>query len=258
MALVLADRVRETTTTTGNGTITLAGAVVGFQSFAAVGNGNVTYYTIAGQGTSEWEVGIGTYTLSGTTLARTTVLASSNGGAAVNLSAGTKNVFVTYPAGFSVTASANGLNSEFAATTALVFYQAAAPTGWTKQTTHDNKALRVVSGTGGGSGGTTAFTTVFTNQTPVITTSGLSAGATTLTTAQMPSHNHQQTLADGSGGGGSSSGMAIQNDYSSISAAITSSAGGGGSHTHTISGSATSSAVTLNVQYVDMIICTKN
>lgn len=102
MALVLADRVRETTTTVGTGTVTLAGAVTGFQSFAVVGNGNTTYYTIAGQGTSEWEVGIGTYTLAGTLLARTTVLASSNAGSLVTFSAGTKDVFVTYPAGRSV------------------------------------------------------------------------------------------------------------------------------------------------------------
>jgi hypothetical protein len=98
MPLVVADRVKETTTTAGTGTITLAGAVTGFQSFAAIGNGNTTYYTIAGQGTSEWEVGIGTYTSSGTTLSRTTVLASSNAGALVNFSAGTKDVFVAYPA----------------------------------------------------------------------------------------------------------------------------------------------------------------
>ena len=97
MPLVVADRVKETTTTAGTGTITLAGAVTGFQSFAAIGNGNTTYYTIAGQGTSEWEVGIGTYTSSGTTLSRTTVLASSNAGALVNFSAGTKDVFVRLP-----------------------------------------------------------------------------------------------------------------------------------------------------------------
>jgi len=102
MAIVLADRVRETTTTTGTGTVTLAGAVTGFQSFAVVGDGNTTYYTIAGQGTAEWEVGIGTYTSAGTTLARTTVLASSNSGSLVTFSAGTKDVFVTYPAGRSV------------------------------------------------------------------------------------------------------------------------------------------------------------
>lgn len=102
MAFVLADRVRETTTTTGTGTVTLAGAVTGFQTFAAIGNANITYYTIAGQGTSEWEVGIGTYTASGTTLSRTTVLASSNAGALVNFSAGTKDVFCDYPAGRAV------------------------------------------------------------------------------------------------------------------------------------------------------------
>ena len=78
MALILADRVKETTTTTGTGTVTLAGAVTGYQSFTAIGDGNTTYYTIASQSNSEWEVGIGTYTSSGTTLSRTTVLSSSN------------------------------------------------------------------------------------------------------------------------------------------------------------------------------------
>jgi hypothetical protein len=98
MAFVLADRVRETTTTTGTGTVTLGGAATGFQSFAAIGNANNTYYTIAGQGTNEWEVGIGTYTASGTTLSRDTVLSSSNSGSLVNFSSGTKDVFVTQPA----------------------------------------------------------------------------------------------------------------------------------------------------------------
>jgi hypothetical protein len=98
MALVLADRVKETTTTTGTGTVTLLGAATGFQSFAAIGNANTTYYAIVGQTGSEWEVGIGTYTLSGTTLSRDTVLASSNSGSLVNLSAGTKDVFCDYPA----------------------------------------------------------------------------------------------------------------------------------------------------------------
>jgi len=104
MALVVKDRVKETTTTTGTGTVTLLGASTGYQSFSVIGNGNSTYYTIAGQTGSEWEVGIGTYTSSGTTLSRTTVLASSNSGSLVNFSAGTKDVFVTYPAGKSITA----------------------------------------------------------------------------------------------------------------------------------------------------------
>ena len=112
MALILADRVKDTTTTAGTGTITLSGtAPTGFQNFSVIGDGNTTYYTIAGQGTSEWEVGIGTYTSSGTTLSRTTVLASSNSGSLVVFSAGTKDVFVTYPAERSVNLSSAALTS---------------------------------------------------------------------------------------------------------------------------------------------------
>jgi len=97
MPFVIADRVQETTTSTGTGIITLAGAVTGFQSFAVIGNGNQTTYTIAEASGSNWEVGIGTYTSSGTTLARNTVLSSSNSGSLVNFGSGTKNVFVTLP-----------------------------------------------------------------------------------------------------------------------------------------------------------------
>jgi len=109
MALVVKDRVQETSTTTGTGTFTLAGAVSGFQSFSVIGNANTTYYAIVGG--TEWEVGLGTYTSSGTTLARDTILESSNGGTAVNFSAGTKNVFVTYPAekGLYLDASGNAI-----------------------------------------------------------------------------------------------------------------------------------------------------
>ena len=103
MALVLADRVRETTTTTGTGSVTLGGAYTSFQTFSAgIGNGNTTYYTIANSTSGEWEVGIGTYTSSGTTLSRDTVLASSNSGSLVSFTAGTKDVFCDYPAGRSV------------------------------------------------------------------------------------------------------------------------------------------------------------
>lgn len=111
MAFVLADRVKETTTTTGTGTVTLLGASTGYQSFSAIGNGNTTYYTIAGQTGSEWEVGIGTYTSSGTTLARTTVISSSNSGSLVNFSAGTKDVFVTYPAEYTANAVGGGIGA---------------------------------------------------------------------------------------------------------------------------------------------------
>lgn len=108
MALVLNDRVQETTTSTGTGTVTLAGAVLGYQSFAAIGDGNTTFYTIAAQGGADWEVGIGTYTASGTTLSRDTVLSSSNSGSLVNFSAGIKAVFVTYPSEKSVNLNASG------------------------------------------------------------------------------------------------------------------------------------------------------
>ena len=102
MALVLADRVKVTTTTTGTGTITLGAAVTGFQDFSVIGDGNTTYYTISVSGGADYEVGIGTFTASGTTLSRDTILDSSNGGSAVNFSAGTKDVFVTYPSERSV------------------------------------------------------------------------------------------------------------------------------------------------------------
>lgn len=98
MPLVVKDRVRETTTTTGTGTITLGGAVSGFQSFSVIGNANTTYYAIVDSTSGSWEVGIGTYTSAGTTLSRDTVLESSNSGSLVSFSAGTKDVFCTYPA----------------------------------------------------------------------------------------------------------------------------------------------------------------
>ena len=102
MSLVLADRVRQTTTSTGTGTITLDGSVDGFQSFTVIGNNNTTYYTISGG--TQWEVGIGTY-FSGT-LARTTIISSSTG-SILNLAAGAKDVFVSYPAEKSVNQDAN-------------------------------------------------------------------------------------------------------------------------------------------------------
>jgi len=111
MPLVIKDRVKETSTTTGTGTLTLAGAATGFQSFAAIGDGNTTFYTIALVSSNEWEVGIGTYTSSGTTLSRDTILSSSNSGNAVNFSAGTKDVFVTYPSERAITGGGGGIGA---------------------------------------------------------------------------------------------------------------------------------------------------
>jgi hypothetical protein len=115
MALVLKDRVKETSAVVGTGTITLLGAAAGYQSFAAIGNGNSCYYTIQNTESGyegEWEAGIGTYIASGTTLSRSVVLSSSNSGALVDFSAGGKSVFVTYPAerAVALNAATTGLN----------------------------------------------------------------------------------------------------------------------------------------------------
>lgn len=98
MALVVKDRVRVTSATTGTGTFTLGSAVNTFQDFSVIGDGNTTYYAIVDSTSGDWEVGLGTYTASGTILSRDTILESSNSGSAVNFGAGTKDVFVTYPA----------------------------------------------------------------------------------------------------------------------------------------------------------------
>jgi hypothetical protein len=134
--------------------------------------------------------------------------------------------------------------SPIPAGTAMLFAQTAAPTGWTKSTTHDNKALRVVNGTAS-SGGTVAFTTAFVSQAVNGT-----VGNTTLTTAQIPAHTHTVRIdTDGAGiGPGALNGVGGDTDE------VTSSTGGGGSHTHSFTGT----AINLAVQYVDVIIATKD
>jgi len=109
MALTIADRVRETTTTTGTGTITLGGAVGNFETFTAnLSDGDTTYYAIVDANNSDFEVGLGTFASSGTTLARTTVIASSNSNSAVDLSSGSKDVFITLPASKMIFQDASG------------------------------------------------------------------------------------------------------------------------------------------------------
>lgn len=142
--------------------------------------------------------------------------------------------------------------------TVMLFAQTSAPTGWTKNTsTGDNSALRVVTGTAS-TGGSVAFTTAFASQTPAgsIDTSGLSAGATTLSTTQMPSHNH--TVTGAASGGVVNSGGCFTT--ASATTVTTSNTGGGGSHTHSVSGSATftGTAINLAVQYIDVIRATKD
>ena len=110
MALVLNDRVKETSTTTGTGTLNLAGASVGFVTFVAgIGNSNTTYYAITAQGTSNWEVGIGTVTdATPDTLARDTVLSNSLGNTSKINFSGTLDVFCTMPASKSVYLDSTG------------------------------------------------------------------------------------------------------------------------------------------------------
>jgi hypothetical protein len=150
MAFVLADRVRDTTTTTGTGTVTLSGtSPTGYQTFGAgIGNGNNTYYTINAD--SQWEVGIGTYTASGTTLSRNTVLASSNGGALVDFAIGIKDVFCDYPAEKAVT---DIYGTALAATTAANIGGGAA--GSIPYQTAANTTAMLATGTGVLIGGTT-------------------------------------------------------------------------------------------------------
>jgi len=308
MALVLADRVQQTGTANTTVSFTLSGSVTGFQSFAVVGNTNTTYYS-ATDASGNWEVGIGTYSTTGPTLTRTTILSSSNSGSAVTFS-GTVAVLLTYPSSYSVRAAASGSNSEFVSSTALLFYQATAPTGWTKSTTNNDKALRVVSGaTGGSAGGSVAFTTAFASQavtgsvaatgsttaggtvgTSGSTTASGTVGNTTLSLSQIPSHAHYVRgvarpdsvgIRFGDMGGGSTnmcpSGDPVNSDtytgglYGWYE-------GGDGSHNHTFTGDAhnhaggtftgtshnhtsgafTGTAINLAVQYVDVIICTKD
>jgi hypothetical protein len=151
------------------------------------------------------------------------------------LAVGTTGQVLTVAAGAPSWATASGGGgAAFPSGTLMLFQQTSAPTGWTKQTTHDNKALRVVSGTAG-SGGSVAFTTAF--------ASSLSAGATTLSTSQIPAHTHtwQYNIYGNPGTAGSGEAHANQN---------TGSTGGGGSHTHTLPSFA--------VSYVDLIIASAN
>lgn len=154
-------------------------------------------------------------------------------------------------------ASSGAAPSAFPAGTAMMFVQTAAPTGWTKSTTHDNKALRVVSGTAS-SGGSAAFTTAF--GTPSVSGSvSLSGtvGATTLTTTQMPSHNHGVFPINNKG---TNNRATTYFSNPTGTAGYTQSTGGGGSHDHSFSGSGSlsSATATINVAYVDVIIATKD
>lgn len=160
---------------------------------------------------------------------------------------------ITFPSGASQSDAAG-----FASGTAMMFVQTSAPTGWTKSTTHDNKALRVVSGTAG-SGGSVDFTAAFASQTPSgsVSVSG-TVGATTLSLSQIPSHSHLAYVEGGTNRG--TAGGGINGGSYSSNTHTTGAQGGGGSHDHSFSGSGsfTGSAINLAVKYVDVIVATKN
>jgi len=120
MALVLADRVKETSGTTGTGDLSLAGATTGFQRFAdAIGDGNTTYYAVSLVAGGEFEIGLGTYLAATNSLRRDTILDSSNAGVAVNFSTGTKDVFVVYPANRAVVVDGSTVDIPNSATVPL-------------------------------------------------------------------------------------------------------------------------------------------
>ena len=151
----------------------------------------------------------------------------------------------------------------FTVGTTTLFHQAAAPTGWTKQTTHNDKALRVVSGTGGGSGGSTAFSTVMASRTPGGSVTMTNA-AYTLSTTEISSHNHGITAYEWpipSVGGGYlaySRNSNATNGTQTVAPGGSNSAGGGGSHTHSNTASFTGNAMDFAVQYIDIILCSIN
>lgn len=230
LSFILEDRVRENTVTTGTSAFALGGAIAGYRAFSSVlSNGDTTWYACVLPG-GAWEVGVGTW-ITGNSLQRTTVLRSSNANALVSFAAGTKDIFIAQPA-----VKANVQNNTFPSGTLMLFQQTTAPVYWTKQVTHNDKALRVVSGAAG-SGGTNAFSAAL-NGARVV-------GNTTITQATMPSHSHAGALNTGAaynspGGATNVAGNATTN---------TGSTGGDGTHAH---------AFNIDVQFVDLIICAKD
>ena len=221
-----ANLVHEQSSSTGTSDV-IVSAVNGKQRFAnafSTGGASVFDYFISNRDAAEYERGTG-HMFDANTLVRDLVIESTNSNNRVNFSAGTKDIVNDVPAD----------RQQFAAGTALLFQQTSAPTGWTKQTTHNDKALRVVSGTAS-SGGTSAFSTVF---------GKTATDATTLTTSMIPAHNHN---IKGSSEGTSGLGTFGANIYA-YNFATDSDGGTGGSHTH---------GMDIRVQYVDVIIATKD
>ncbi len=284
MAFVLKNRVQETWVGTGTGSIALAGAYPDHRRFSAVmAIGDITWATVVNPGANEWETIEVTYSAANT-LTRGTTIDGTNGASAVNFSAGTKIVFIDLPAikigllaargllqldasgkypaadGSALTYSdrTNIIGASFSAGTAMLFIQTAAPTGWTKSTTHNDKALRIVNGPAG-SGGSVAFSTVFgRTATDGFTLNGNHLPPTTPTgSVSRPSINVSANLFAllGAQPGASNFYTAGSNPIG-ITAALASDP--------IFSGNSFGSAfaftigMDIRVQYVDAIICTKD
>jgi hypothetical protein len=214
MVFKVNDRVKETTTTTGTGAVALGGTSTGFDTFATgIGNNNTTYYTIAHQTADQWEVGLGTLDGTSANLTRTTVLTSSSGGTAITFSAGTKDVFVTYPAsktmeeilttqGDLVYASSANTPARLAKGTAnqvLAINAGATAPEWVTPTTGD--ITDVVAGTGLSGGGSSGAVTLNIANTAVT--------AASYTNTSLTVNDQGQITAASSGAAGVSAGFVI-------------------------------------------------
>ena len=215
MALKFGDRVQETFATTGTGTLSLGGAVSGYQAFSAVlSNGDTAYYA-ATDGTN-WEVGLGTYTSSGTTLARTTILASSNSGSAVNWAAGTKNIWLDFPAAMV------GIKGDQVYTTGSGNFTV--PTGATPNT----RFKFTVTGGGGAGGGFSSSAGGGAGGTAIYYATGLTAGSTCA----------YAVGAGGSGSSGNAGGNGVDTTITVSATTVTGGKGIGGGNTVTSNGGA--------------------
>lgn len=288
MALTQHSLVGETSTSTGTGTMALAGAIVGLSAVGDVKANGETFFArirgVSGDAEGYWELALLTYAVSGNTVTRTQVYRNSEGGtSARNWEAGTKQIYEVSIGLSDLDSAARGLlrtllglgsiatlpadANVFPTGTSMLFFQAAAPTGWTKQTAHNNKAIRLVTGTPS-SGGTRRFSTVF----GIVATDGH-----TLNASQMPTHSHSFSGTTSAAGAhehnytrpsnaaaGYDAGAVTPNINNAL--ATVSTTGGPGNHTHTFSGTtgnagaggAHSHGIDLRVQYVDAIICNKD